>query len=195
MSINCWKIYLSTAAALVGTQPAALSLDVQLSANAESTNVPNLFCIRLSAVNLSSNQSVQVAADKAVIQDGSAELKPLSPKHVYSLLNQSQRRRKKRDEIAATLISGGLATMTVGDIIDKKESNTAWLGKINKRRNSKDTLFAERVLLPLDHSDGLLYFTGPMPSKLQLRIPSGNWPSDPAVPMTNQTIDVAASSQ
>jgi hypothetical protein len=192
MTQGFWKACVIASAVWI-FMPAAPALDLQLSAKTEPTPVPNVFCIRLSAVNLSSNQSVKVAADQAVIQDGSAELKPISAREIYTLLSQKQRQKKKRDQITATVISGGLATLTVGDIVDKKESNTAWLGKMSKRRNTKDTLFADRVLLPLDHSDGLIYFAGTVTTSAKLRIPSGTWPTDPAVPMTSQTIDVAVS--
>jgi hypothetical protein len=192
--MNSWRTLAVIFAMAFTAQPLALAADIELSAASEPCDIPGLFCIKLSAVNLSATHPVTVAAAHAIIQSSSGDIKPLAPRAVSSQLSKQQKRKKKHDQVAATVVSGGLATLTVGDLIDKKRGQQAWLGKITSRRRTTDTLFVNRVVLPLDHSEGLLYFSGPVPSSYKLRVPTDAWPPDAAVSMTNQVIEVAASS-
>lgn len=78
--------------------------------------------------------------------------------------------------VGTTIATAGLGTMIISDAIDKKRGKQEWLGDEAKRRKSTDTLFEDRIVLPLDHTEGLLYFQISGSKLPRLRVSTTEWP-------------------
>jgi len=150
----------------------------QLSAKIVQCKLPDIKCIRLSAVNLSNSQSIIVEGDKAILSSPAGNIAPFNMDEVYKLLAKKCVEIKRETQLAASVATAGLASMVVGDAIDKKRGKQEWLGDEAKHRQSDDELFGERIILPLDHTDGLLYFAGTTSGAQYLRIPTRDWPQE-----------------
>lgn len=151
---------------------------VELTAKIDECALAGVTCIRLSAVNLSNSQSVIVQGDRARLASPSGNIEAANQRAVYKMLAKKNVEKKREAQLAASIATAGLATMIVSDAIDKRRGKQEWLGDEAKRRQSTDSLFEERIVLPLDHTEGLLYFVGFASESLRLRVVTKQWPPE-----------------
>lgn len=154
---------------------------VEITAKVVACPIAGVTCIRLSAVNLSNSQSLIVQGTKATLTSSSRSVTAESQRSVYKMLGKKNLDKKRELQLAASVATAGLGTMLVSDAIDRRRGKQEWLGDEAKRRQQSDTLFAERIVLPLDHTDGLLYFVVAS-SASRLRISTKQWPPEEGPP-------------
>lgn len=152
--------------------------ELAVSAKQISCPIPGIICLRVSAINRSATQIYSINATDAVLANASERKKAL-PSSQICLLSDKQEWQRVRDEQAAvTIATAGLGTMVVGDIEAKKQNPQAWLGRTAEDRARTQDMFDERLILQLDHTDGLIYFNGGPSGTSTLRLQSKKWPDD-----------------
>ena len=175
------------------TQPAATAPpDFDISAQSIACSVPGLICIRVAAANLSSAQGIILDGAQATLLGSGSDSKALTSREAYKRLQKEPQARKFREQLAVGMVTAGLGSMIAGDAIDKKRGGQEWLGRQAKRRNTDESMFEERVLLPSDHTSGLVYFAGALQPGSRLRLPirpwhnatTSEWPSQKVVSVT-----------
>ncbi len=167
------------------------AMPVEITAKIADCPLAGVTCIRLSAVNLSNAQSVIVQGNKATIDSPCGIIGAADQRAVFKMLGKKNVVKKREAQLAATIATAGLGTMIVSDAIDKARGKQDWLGDEAKRRQSTDSLFEERIVLPMDHTEGLLYFVGSVPGSPRLRIATKEWPPDEGPPVdVSQFVEV-----
>ncbi len=148
--------------------------DLEISAKQVSCPVPGIVCLRVSAINRSATQIYLVNATDAVL----GNMKAVPANEICELSDKQEWQRVRDEQAAVTLVTAGLGTMVVGDIETKKQNPQAWLGRGSEDRARTQEMFDERVILQLDHTDGLVYFNAGAAGINTLRLQMRRWPDD-----------------
>lgn len=156
----------------------AIDSELELSAKQVSCSVPGVVCLRLSAINRSATDVFAVRADEASLASSTGSSKALSCSEICDLIDRQEWQKKRDEQFATTIATVGLGTMIVGDVVAKKQDPNSWLGRTTEDRKHSEEMFDERLILQLDHSDGLIYFNGVAPGKNTLKVKRKLWPDN-----------------
>lgn len=152
--------------------------DLEISAKQISCAVPGMICLRVSAINRSATQIYLVNATDAVLTNSGGSTKALPSTEICERSDKQEWQKVRDEQAAVTLVTAGLGTLVVGDIETKKQNPRAWLGRESEDRARTQEMFDERLILQLDHTDGLVYFNSGAGGINTLRLQMRRWPDD-----------------